>query len=266
MIVRLLDFLTSLAVGIENLGFLSGLDIILLNKFRRKERTRFLRFCGKYFTFRGRFDRSVTLYFVRAGFRIVDSVDRRVEYIIDAGANIGDQTIRFRHFHPHAKIAAIEPEKDNVRILRKNCGDDKNIFVVEKGLWFGPARLNLIKQYSPYHPNEAFRVTEAVGNDSDLEATSVDEIMDQLDFPRVDILKLDIEGAEYHVFSKNTEKWISKVLVIIFECNDSDMPGAAQTIMKATSGIEFDCFLCGEYLVMIRRDTGWRLSCTRYYD
>ena len=51
----------------------------------------------------------------------------------------------------------------------------------------------------------------------------------------IDILKLDIEGAEYEVFSRNYESWIHRVEVIIVECADKDRPGTTQAMFRALS-------------------------------
>ena len=70
--------------------------------------------------------------------------------------------------------------------------------------------------------HEGYRVTEATDQDYDLEAVTIEQLMNDHELPRIDILKLDIEGAEYHLFARNFESWIDKIQVIIFECDDTD--------------------------------------------
>ena len=82
--------------------------------------------------------------------------------------------------------------------------------------------------------------------------------------PGVDLLKMDIEGAELDVFS-NYKDWIKLVNVIIFECNDSHRDGAARAVIKSVMDEDFNFFICGECLVMIRKSTGWRLTISTNY-
>jgi len=44
-----------------------------------------------------------------------------VNLIVDAGANIGAGTVYLHGHFPQAAILAIEPERGNVELLRKNC-------------------------------------------------------------------------------------------------------------------------------------------------
>jgi hypothetical protein len=44
-----------------------------------------------------------------------------VKYIVDAGANIGLASIFFANKYPDAKIIAIEPEKENFLLLKRNA-------------------------------------------------------------------------------------------------------------------------------------------------
>jgi hypothetical protein len=56
----------------------------------------------------------------------------RVHLIVNAGANIGDETIRFRHFHPEATIIALEPHAGNFHVLKKNVEADPNTVAIPK--------------------------------------------------------------------------------------------------------------------------------------
>jgi FkbM family methyltransferase len=253
--VRILKFLTLLVISARNLGPVAAFKALILGKFTRRLITVQMRFCGRSFSFRGREDRGVITHFAIDNYRIVDSPERPVRYIIDAGANIGDETLRFRFFHPQAVIVAVEPAADNFAVLTRNFRDDPNVKPVCRGLWPTPGKLKVQRGATP----EGYRVTEVVGEEYDVEAVTIEQLMKDHGLPQIDILKLDIEGAEYHLFSRNFESWIDKVGVVIFECNDSDVPGAAQSVFAATRKEPFDCFVSGENLVMIRRGTGWSL-------
>jgi FkbM family methyltransferase len=216
--------------------------------------------------FRGVDDKGVMSHFFTPGYRIVDTPDQRVRVIVDAGANIGDETIRFRYFHPDATIVALEPQPGNYRLLTKNVEGDPNTIIMPKGLWSHECDLNIVASDS----NEGFSVCEVPIGTGEVQAVSIDSILAMLssrsDCNGIDILKLDIEGAEYEVFSKNYEAWIPRVKVIIVECPDQDRPGTAMTIFRALSGLDFNMSICGENLVMIRNDVPWKVQISQYLN
>jgi hypothetical protein len=87
--------------------------------------------------------------------------------------------------------------------------------------------------------------------------------MEQFSMAEIDILKVDIEGAEYEIFSApNVSEWIGNVKALVFECPDVDRPGSTQKIFQAIAALDFDCSIAGECIALIRRDTGWRCETT----
>jgi len=46
---------------------------------------------------------------------------------------------------------------------------------------------------------------------ADLEALDIATLLSQSNYGKIDILKIDIEGAEKIVFSRNFESWVNKV-------------------------------------------------------
>jgi FkbM family methyltransferase len=263
LIARALRFLENLFVCATNLGWPTALMLFFFTRYSTKPTTVYLKAFDRYFTFRGRSDRGVMSHFHKPGYRLLDTPERPIKWIIDAGANIGDETIRFRYFHPQARIIAIEAEAANFALLKKNVGQDPNITCLQKGLWPIAAPLKI----SGGESNESFFVTEVLdGSQHDVEAISMDRLLEMFDIDCVDVLKLDIEGAEYDVFTRNTRNWIDKVNVVIFECADQDRSGMTAAIFRALRSNSFDCRLNGENIVMIRRETGWTLKNELYYE
>ena len=213
--------------------------------------------------FRGKTDKGVLSHFFNLGYRIRDSAENPVRVIVDAGANIGVETLRFRHFHPDARIVAIEADSGNFAVLSRNVGSDVKIALINCGLWSHKCRLHVIAGESA----EAFRAEEVTGDPqpNDVDAVSIPSIMQLFGFDEIDILKMDIEGAEYQVFSSpDVESWIGRVKVLIFECPDADRAGATQKIFEKIAGLDFACHIHGECLVLIRNDTGWKLESNSY--
>lgn len=267
--VRVLDFLQRFAIGISNLGVLGASKVFIIYRSRGLEEPASIqiRKLNRRFYFRGAADRGVMSHFYKAGYRIRDDHSReKVRFIIDAGANIGDETVRFRYFHPTAKIIALEPEINNFRLLQRNMMDDRDCILLNRGLWSKTCKLRII----PGTVNENFRVEEIFGasEDYDLWAISIPEIMDQYEATEIDILKMDIEGAEAEVFRGATEEWLSKVKVFIFECPDYDAPGTTMLIFERLlqAGQMFRSYLHGENIVLIRQDVDWRLESDLFFE
>ena len=57
---------------------------------------------------------------------------------------------------------------------------------------------------------------------SSFRAYTVDEILDESGFDRIDILKIDIEGAEKEVFEGDVGRWISRVNLLVLELHDRE--------------------------------------------
>jgi hypothetical protein len=154
--IRFLDWLLRLATCVRALGAVNAWKIFVAARGSGKQMSLMLPGQPGRFWFRGRNDRGVVSHFYHRMFRIIDSPEHRVRFIVDAGANIGDETIRFLHFFPEAQVVAIEASKGNFDMLRKNIEDRSNVTAVHAGLWPVQANLEVI----PGKSMEAFRVVE----------------------------------------------------------------------------------------------------------
>lgn len=115
--------------------------------------------------------------------------------VVDIGANIGYYTLLMALLTgPKGEITAFEPDPDNYRLLTKNikCNRIGNITAVKKAVSnrSGSARLFLNRGHRGDH-----RIFDNKGQRPSLgiETTSID---DYLAGKRVDLIKMDIQGAE----------------------------------------------------------------------
>lgn len=255
-LARATGFAHRLALATDSLGALNAFRVLVAARFTRKLRRIRLPGVGRDFHYRGWDDAGVLSHFYLPGYRIADTPDRPIRRIVDAGANIGDETLRFWAHHPGAEIVAVEPEAGNFSVLRRNFGDEPRVHLVRAGLWSSVRPLRLL----PGSRSEGFRVAEAGDDRSpDVDATTIPSLMERLGWDAIDVLKLDIEGAEYELFESGASDWLPRVGAMIFECPDNDRPGTTMAIFAAAAGMDFNVYVCGENLVMLRRSLPWRL-------
>jgi FkbM family methyltransferase len=149
------------------------------------------------------------------------------EYIIDAGANVGYSALRFKLDHPAARVVGLEPEPGNARQFQMNCRSYPDIALEQAALWPTSTRLRIT---NPSGGDNAYQVSE--DERGDILALTVTEVMERHGFPRVDVLKIDIEGSERALFSSNTE-WLDRVRMIVIETHDRFVPGCTEALEAA---------------------------------
>ncbi len=152
------------------------------------------------------------------------------EFIVDAGANTGLSALYFAYLFPEAQIIALEPEPANFELLVANCAGCPRIYPVHAALWKNSASVRID---SPGGDSWAFRVTEASGCEvenahENVAAVTIPQLLALHARDRIDLLKLDIEGAEREIFTPECREWLPKVGVIVIELHDRYLPGCSR--------------------------------------
>ncbi len=171
------------------------------------------------------------------------------EVIIDAGAYIGVSTVYFCQKYPEAKIIAVEPEKSNFDFLVRNTESYKNIFCVNAGVYGEDVPLVIS---DPAAEKYAFRVTRGSPAGETLPGFTIETLMKKFQLSRIDILKMDIEGAEYSVFEHETDAWLSDVRMLVAELHEFIHPGVNELVMGVLKGSGFKILWKGENLIASR--------------
>lgn len=201
--------------------------------------------------FRGKSDYYVLTLLFQENF-YVEPVNWQVRTVIDLGANIGIETSRFAAFHPEAKIIAVEADGDNYRVLRQNTDGLKRVTALHAAAWGSKARFRIKK-----HESVNMASTVSVTPDGEVPGVTIFELIEQLGVSELDILKIDVEGAEDSLFGPTISKWIGRVRVIVWELNDHEAPYALRRLVLAMekAGVSFNFHIRGEKLVCVRSDT-----------
>ena len=160
--------------------------------------------------------------------------------IIDLGANIGLSALFFIKKFPSARIVAVEPDAVNFSIMEKNLEKfSKSVSLLQAAILPTYGEVSLVEEDDNHVSLGAWGYrTEASKDNSALsvKALTIPTIMKQYDMDFVDILKVDIEGAEYELFEKNYEDWIDKVGLVIIETHDRFKPNSEAMVRKALKG------------------------------
>ena len=201
------------------------------------------------------------MHFINSNYHI-SRESKKIKTIIDLGANIGSETIRFAINHPESNIFSVEAQVDNFSILKLNVEKNKfkNIKLYNRAAYSEDGiELTLFNCSSGANRNEAFSIKEATSNITKeiVSSISINQILSENNLNEIDILKIDIEGAEKYLFSNESNlDWLNKTNCLIFECPDSDEPFTTQLIYNQIikKNLKFKTFLCGENIVLIKDD------------
>ncbi len=198
----------------------------------------------------GTTDRSVfSSIFVLGELKLPFSINPRL--IIDGGAYTGLSSLYYAFKYPHAKIIAIEPEDSNFKILAAHAATVPNIVPVHAGLWHRTAFLKIVDRKMG---KWGFMVKESKKSDGPgVRAVTIEDTLNQSGCNVIDILKLDIEGSEKEIFSKNYLPWIGRVNVIVIELHDRYRKGCKDAVLSAIDVQEWRIYERGEKMIFARK-------------
>jgi FkbM family methyltransferase len=118
--------------------------------------------------------------------------------IIDGGANVGGYARMAGEACPHAKIYCFEPVSGTFGMLQKNVKKMGNVTAIQKGLSKENKKItiHLYPGHTHSSVHELKGVSYASTGQEEIEVVTGDQFMEQEKLGQVDLLKLDIEGAE----------------------------------------------------------------------
>lgn len=160
---------------------------------------------------------------------VVGAVEN-IETVVDLGANIGLASLYFACNYPTCRLLCVEPNAGTYELLNRNLrplNRSGRCRTLNAAVWGTHQRLAPIEEI-PADRYSAFAVRAASANEpSVVEGYTMSEIMDYSGFERVDLLKVDIEGAERELFSMQDLSWLARVGAIAIEFH-SDSRAASE--------------------------------------
>lgn len=140
--------------------------------------------------------------------------------IFDVGANIGQTAIEFRRMFPDSTLHCFEPLPDEFRSLKRNCAsigaahayplalsDKAEIRDFYRNKKYskssGLVNLNMdaLSIVKNTHPKDGFDAAGSAFETIKVETTTLDRFAEEAHVARIDLLKLDTQGAEESILS-----------------------------------------------------------------
>ena len=143
------------------------------------------------------------------------------EVVLDIGANIGCTAILFGELAK--SVYAFEPSPSTFRFLEKNIANSglRNVFLQNIGLGAEPGEFTLTVAPSNRHGAYVSNQTQASAGHfvENIVIRRVDEVLKPLNLPKVDFIKIDVEGFEGQVLRGAVQTLSTHRPVVVLELN-----------------------------------------------
>lgn len=150
--------------------------------------------------------------------KIYDSFDiHNLNTVFDVGANVGlwSQYILSRGAR---KVYSFEPNKKALDHLYKNLGKNDRVTIIPYGLYNEKTTI-------PFYVDENNSLISSTLSENNttstptyyVETVTLDEIISKYNIGKIDLLKMDIEGAEFPIFENISDETLSKIDSVLVE-------------------------------------------------
>jgi FkbM family methyltransferase len=153
--------------------------------------------------------------------------------IVDLGANIGMASLYYAHAYPEARIVAVEAEASNFEVLLRNVRPYPKILPIHAAIW---NRDGEVAMTTPPEADGGIDKTIFIAHEGEgtrVRAITMRTLMEDARISSIDLLKVDIEGAEKEVF-ETAREWIQNVRCIAIELHDRFKPGCRPAVSAVT--------------------------------
>ena len=173
-------------------------------------------------------------------YRLPGDIEPKV--IFDIGANIGAAAVYFAARYPRAKVYCFEPLPENIELLRRNVapfGD--RVIVIPMGLGESEGSFEYLPSDDPanFGGGTFHQVGCADTRSVRLPVTTLAKFCRLHQIDRVDVMKIDTEGAEWSVISGMPLPMLAKVGVLLGELHSVDDGKLIQTL-SATHDVAYE--------------------------
>lgn len=119
--------------------------------------------------------------------------------VLDVGANIGTYTVPLaRLVGPSGRVVAFEPNRPTCACLRQNVRQNhlRNVHIVRAAVGECPGQAELVVNRANFGEVHLAPTSGGNGDRTTVVVTTLDSEVERLKLPRVDYIKIDVEGFE----------------------------------------------------------------------
>ena len=191
-------------------------------------------------------------------------VNHEPRIIVDCGANIGLSSVYFLERFKSAHLLAIEPDAGNFEVLKRNLDSyGGRVTIWNNALWATETILQLRpssaeegnewgRQYMD--PNICEQVATGAVVQKGTATATMESVIRWAGGADIDLLKIDIEGAEVVVFGCDCSSWLPRVHTIAIELHDHTPFGAAtEVFLRAVPKDQYYFGTQGELTICSRK-------------
>ncbi|MEO5910947.1 MAG: FkbM family methyltransferase [Pelobium sp.] len=184
---------------------------------------------------------------------------REIKNIIDCGANVGFASLYLKFWFKTAYFFLFEPDNGNFKIIQENLkiNNFQNAHIELAGIWKNDAYLK-VKIEENNTREWSIKVEETISEDLNaIKGVSLTSIIENNNLDYIDILKIDIEGSEKHIFEDEelAKKIFSKVRFLAIEIHDD--VADRNNIIHFLKSENFEISESGEYTIGFNMGLGF---------
>lgn len=214
---------------------------------RRKPAEYRMRNGGRLIDGTGTLAGTIAVVFVRREYGLM----QQLETIVDIGANMGSFAVYAAQCCPKARIFCYEPEQRNVALLKQNINANAlegRVTAFQYAVASSDGQRDLKLGESPLN---SLHIVAAENKRQKVHCTTVKKILDTHGLEKVDLLKINCEGAEYEILEGCTRQDFDKLPNIRLEYHNLDgakRNGKSLATFLESRGYRIDRFTryCGE--------------------
>lgn len=184
------------------------------------------------------------------------------DIVLDCGAHVG--TFTREALAAGAKVVvAIEPAPANLESLRRNLAaeiESGRVIVVAKGVWNKEGVLPFHVDPDHSASDRLLEPGESSPTQIDVPLTTIDKLSEELRLPRVDFIKMDIEGAETKALAGSRAilaQFKPRLAICAYHNPQSDPVDVPLAVRNARTDYQTECGPCGEQDGRIIPQTYW---------
>lgn len=180
------------------------------------------------------------------------------DIVLDCGASDGDFT-REALAAGAKQVISVEISPSSAECIRRNLAAERaagRVIVYPKGVWNQEDTLMLNVDDTNFAANSVVMHPESAHPSVMVPLTTIDKLVRELNLPRVDFIKMDIEGAEVPALSgaRDTIARFKPRLAIATEHKPDDQYTIPAAVRKIRSDYQMECGPCLEANGHVRPD------------